>query len=195
MNNLFYRLHYHHIILGLIISIFIMVGIVAFVLYQTSHRPLPNFFALQANGQNMQLQSHDLPNLLPETILNWAMKAATIAYTYDFNNYNVQLTTARPYFTQAGWDGYQQSVSGLIDTVTKNKLFVNGVVAGAPVISNEGPLGDAEYAWEVQIPFLVAYQSASEVPYQRNYFVVLTIVRVPTSDNPQAIGIDQFIMR
>ncbi len=195
MNNQFYRKHFHQIIIGLMIALIALIALVGFVLYQTQNRPLPAFFATQATGQRMELTSADLPNMLAATILRWASKAATVSYTYDFNNYKKQLELARPYFTEAGWSDYQNSVSGLINTVIKNQLFVNGVVTGTPVISNQGPLPGTEYAWEVQIPFLVSYQSASAAPYQRNYYVVLTIIQVPTTMNPQGIGIDQFVMR
>ncbi|HLB42393.1 MAG TPA: DotI/IcmL/TraM family protein [Gammaproteobacteria bacterium] len=193
MINNFYHRHFHHIIIGVIISIIVMMVLIVLVLYQTSHIPLPVFLAVQSNEQRMELKSYEEPNLLPDTILRWASKAATIASTYDFSNYNNQLAVARPYFTESGWSSYQRSVTRLINAIVANQLVVNGIVTGTPVISNQGPLG-VDYAWQVQMPFLVAYQPASAPPYQRSYFVVLTIVKVPTSSNPQGIGIDQFVM-
>lgn len=194
MTNSFYQRHFHHIIIGLIISIVIMIALVLYLLNQMQHRPLPSFFAAQTNGQRMQLQSYAAPNLLPNTILQWASKAAIVASTYSFSSYNSQLAAARPYFTTAGWNSYLRSVTGLINSIRANQLIVNGVVTGVPVISNQGPLPGIDYAWQVQIPFLVAYQPATGAPYQRSYFVVLTIARIPTSSNPQGIGIDQFVM-
>ena len=126
--------------------------------------------------------------------MGWESKVAITASTYDFANYNNQLAAARPYFTAAGWNSYLQSVTGLISGIRANQLVVNGVVVGTPVISNQGPLPGIDYAWQVQIPFLVAYQPATAAPYQRSYLVILTIVRVPTISNPQGIGIDQFVM-
>lgn len=189
----FYRDHYHHIIIGLMVLIVLMISTVGVILYQMFHRPLPLFYAEQPNKQQMQLTPFEDPNLLPDTILRWASKAATTAYTFDFVNYNKQVALARPYFTDAGWQDYLRSVSGLVDTIVANQLFVNGVVSGTPVIANQGPLPGTTYAWRVQIPFYVTYQSANTVS-KRSYYVVLTIVRVPTSVNPQGIGIDQFLM-
>ena len=192
--NNFYRDHYHHVIIGLIGLIFFLIAMVSFVLYQLFHRPLPLFYSSQADGQKMQLVSYDAPNLLPDTILRFASKAATAAYTFDFVNYNKQIKIVQPYFTSKGWQDYLRSVSvGLLDTVVKNQLFVNGIVVGTPVISNEGPLPGTTYAWRIQIPFLVTYQSANTISKQ-NYYVILTVVRVPTATNPQGIGIDQFVM-
>jgi intracellular multiplication protein IcmL len=109
-------------------------------------------------------------------------------------NYQSQTLAAKPYFTEKGWRDYSNSVNLLIDRIVQNQLFVNGVVVGTPVISNEGPITEGgEYVWRVQIPFLVTYQSAN-TSTKRNYIVILSIVRVPTSVNQQGIGIDQFVM-
>lgn len=194
MTNSFYARHSHHVVIGLIVSTIIIIALVVYLLDRMKHRPLPSFFAVQANGQRMELQSHEEPNLLPDTILQWASKAATIATTYSFSEYTSQLAAAQPYFTSAGWRNYLQSVERLISGIRTNQLIVNSVVTGTPVISNQGPLPGLDYAWQVQIPFLVAYQPATGVPYQRSYYVVLTIARVPTSRHPQGIGIDQFVM-
>ncbi|RDI48612.1 DotI/IcmL/TraM family protein [Aquicella lusitana] len=189
----FYRKHYHHVIYVLMTVIVLMIIAVGVVFFQMLKRPLPAFHAVQPDGDRMVLTPYLQPNLLPETLLQWGSKAATVAYTFDFSRFREQLALARPYFTEAGWADYQGSVSGLLDTIWENKLFINGVVAGTPVISNQGPLPGKDYAWRVQIPFLVTYQSANTTT-KRDFFVVLTIVRVPTYKNPQGIGIDQFVM-
>lgn len=191
--NSFYRYHYHHVLYGLMVIIALMMVAVGVVLYQIYQRPLPIFNAINPKGQTMLLTPFEEPNLLPDTILRWASKAASVAYTFDFVNYNRQINAARPFFTAAGWNDYGASVTGLVSTVVKNKLFVNGVVAGTPVIANQGPLPGRGYAWRVQIPFLVTYQSSNTLS-QRTFYVVLTLIRVSTSVNPQGIGIDQFVM-
>lgn len=192
-NNDFYRNYYHWFIIGSMIAIVLMLSMVFVVLYQISHRPLPIFTAMQPDGHKMNLTSFDEPNLLPDTILRWATQAATVSYTFDFYNYKQQLEHARPFFTPAGWDQYLISANKLITTIVKNALIVNGVVSGTPVISNQGPIPGQGFVWRVQIPFIVTYQSAN-TQSQRRYFVILTLIRVPTNINPQGIGIDQFVM-
>lgn len=189
----FYPKHYHHIFIGMMLLIVLLMSSVIFVLYEIKNKPLPTFTASQPNGIKMGLTAYQEPNLLPDTILRWSERAATAAYTFDFAHYDTQINAARPYFTDAGWQDYLSSVRNLLDTVVKNALVVNGVVSGPPVISNQGPLPHVSYAWRVQIPFLVTYQSANSTRRQ-NYYVILTIVKVPTSSNPQGIGIDQFVM-
>lgn len=192
-SNGFYRDHYHRVIMMLMTVFACTVGCVVFLLYQFTHRPLPEFVAVDDGGQKMLLAPFARPNLLPDTIIRWASKAATLAYTFDFVNYDRQINAVRPYFTDAGWADYKRSVSGLINTVVKNQIFVNGIVSGPAVISNQGELPGKGYVWRVQIPFLVTYQAAETIS-KDTYYVVITIVEVPTDVNPQGIGIDQFVM-
>jgi len=192
-NNDFYRNHYHQVFLSVIVIFFLMVLLIGVLSYQMLNRPLPQFNAVQPDGKTMLLIPNEQPNLMPPTILRWATKAATLAYTFDFANYNKQIALARPYFTEDGWQDYLASVRGLINTIVQRQLFVYGVVSGPPVISNQGPLPGKGYVWRVQIPFLVSYLSANE-SRKISYYVILSIVQVPTSVNEQAIGIDQFVM-
>lgn len=192
-NNHFYRNHLKKFEYALMALIGLMLLMAGLVLYQLTHRPLPSFYALTNNGRQLTLSPYDEPSQIPTTILRWASKAAVAAYTYDFSNYKAELALARPYFTENGWQGYQASVNGLIQTVVANQIFVNGVVSGPPVIASQGYEFGEGYTWHVQLPFLVTYQSA-ETTSQRNYLVLLTIVKVPTQLSPQGIGIDEFVM-
>jgi intracellular multiplication protein IcmL len=191
-DNSFYRANYHlffYAMMGALVGLLLVVGL---VLFQLASRPLPVFMAKQSDGKTMELLSFDEPNLLPETIIRFASKAAVTTYTFNYVNYDSQLALARPYFTEAGWNDFKSSISGLVSTIAQNQLFVSGVVSGPPVISNQGPLPGKGYVWRVQVPFLLTYQSSNST-VKRKYFVIVTIVRVPTSVNPQGIGIDQFV--
>ena len=191
-DNDFYRLfqpRFIIVLMGATLVALIWVGIILFQVYQ---RPLPTFYAIQPNKQRIQLQPGDLPNLMAETILRFASKAAVSAYTFDFVNYKEQISLVRVYFTRAGWNDYLESVNSVVSGIAQNKLFVAGVVNGTPVISNQGEI-DGVYSWRVQIPFLVTYQSA-QTAEQRKFTVLVTVVRVPTKESPLGIGIDQFVM-
>lgn len=191
--NDFYRNHSQKVLVGFIICLILMLIMVTVLLYQLKNRPIPPFVAVSPDGQKMQLQYYDNPNLLSSTLIKWASKAAVAAYTYDFYNYPGQLQMVQSYFTEAGWASYRQSIQALLETITTNKLFVNGVISGPPVISNQGSLGGYDRVWRIQIPFLVTYQS-SESTTNASYMVNLMIVKVPTTENPAAIAIDQFVM-
>lgn len=192
-NNYFYRDYYKTLILALVIAIIVMILLVILLLYQVRHRPLPQFTAHAANGQQMPLTAFNEPNLLTTTLTQWASKAAVTAYTYDFVDPEKQLLQARPYFTDAGWEVFRGSISNLLDQIKQRQLVVSSVVTGPPVISNQGDLPGRGYVWRIQLPFLVTYQS-SDTSTSKAFTVTVTIVRVPTWKNPAGIGIDQFVM-
>jgi intracellular multiplication protein IcmL len=189
----FYRDYSQGFLIILISAIIIMLLLSGLVLYQITHRPLPPFTAFSPDGKQMILVAHDEPNFLPSTLTRWASKAATAAYSYDFAHYEEQAAAARPFFTEAGWNSYLSSIQGLIQTITANQLFVNGVVNDTPVIANQGNPTGSGYSWTIQLPFLVTTQSA-ESTIQKNFTVILTVVKIPTQINPVGIGIDRFVM-
>lgn len=192
-SNDFFRMHYDHIIMGLIILIVIFISLLVFLMYQISHRPLPAFNAVDPDNKTLTLTPFKDPNLLPETIIRWSSKAAITAYSFDYVNYKEQISKARSYFTSGGWTDYLNSINPVIQTVVQGQLFVNGIVSGTPVISNQGSSSGNKQLWRVQIPFLVTYQSANSTA-KRHFMVTLTIIRIRTTENPQGIGIDQFVM-
>jgi intracellular multiplication protein IcmL len=194
MSYNFYREHYQNFVIMLGIVIVVSLVATSFILYQITHRPLPVFTAAAPNGQSLALTSHDEPNYLPGTVIRWANKAAVAAYTFDFAHYNEQLAALRPYFTAPGWENYRASVTGLIDSVAQNQVFISSVAVGAPVIVNQGDfLANGGYAWRIQMPFIVTTQSGNATT-SKGYTVTLTILKVPTQDNPVGMGIDQFVI-
>jgi hypothetical protein len=182
------------LIYALILSMFGLLFCAAFVLYQVMHRPDPVFYERMPSGKTYMLAPYDQPNYLPQTVLNWASKAAVASYTFNFANYNESINAARPYFTAGGWEAYQAAISSVVSRVVKAQLIVQGVVAGIPVIANQGDLPGHGYSWNVQIPFLVTYLSAGESK-SKKYYVILLIVKVPTTVNPEGLGIDSLQMK
>ncbi len=192
----FYRRHYHHVLMGLILLMLLIIAAVGVVMTQILKRPLPTFDAV-SSGQRLFLSPSTTPNLLPETVIRWSTEAAIAAYNFDFANYATETAAARVYFTSKGWADYTQSLATVVQAITQNQLNVTGVVNGTPVIANQGDMASQGYSWRVQIPFLVSYVSAGlqgNVVTQSRYVIVLTLTHVPTSQNPQGIGIDQFQM-
>ena len=194
-NNAFYQNHFHKVLIALVVLILIVIALVLFVLYEVHHRAIPPYYAIAQNGKRMTLVQSEQPNLLPVAILKWATKAATTAYTFDFNQTDGQLRdNISPYFTDLGWQSYWSAVQGTLKTIRQNKLYVSSVVSGTPVISNQGELPGKGIVKRVQLPFLITFES-SESKSTKRTLVTLTLVRVPTTQNPTAMAIDQFVMR
>lgn len=169
----------------------LLLSIIIFI--QIIYRPLPSFYAISADNQHLKLIARTEPNYVPTTLIKWASEAAASAYTFNFSDYQKQLEAVKPFFTEAGWSSYRNSISSLLNTVISNQLFINSVVSGPPVIVNEGPLPGYDYVWRIQVPLLASYTTA-ETSEKQNFIVTLTIVKIPTSENPKGIGIDQFVM-
>lgn len=190
----FFYKYYQSFVYGLIVSLFILLIMVIIVLYQVFHRPIPIFEAISSDNKHLSLSAFKEPNYLPGTILRWASKAAVASYNFDFVNYNTQIYNAAPFYTDAGWSAYRSSINALISDVVARKIFVNSVVSGPPVIALQGIFPGRGYTWQIQMPFLVTYQSAENVT-RESYYVLMTVVKVPTTTDPTGIGIDQFVMR
>lgn len=193
-NNKFYRIYYSQLILFGMVLIAVMMLIIAIIFYELYTQPLPKFQAQQPDGKQMVLTPFTEPNLQSETLLKWASKAASTAFTFNFVNHNTQLNTMKPYFTEDGWRDFSRAISGTVDRAVANQLFVYGVVTGAPIVKNQGELPGKGYSWRIQIPFLVTFSTLSGSQKSYNYYVVMTLVSVPTHINPQGVGIDQFLM-
>ncbi len=190
----FYRNYYGAFLVLIGVLTVIVLILTAIVFYQVKTRPLPVFIAVAPNNAQMTLVPLDEPNFLPNTILQWATKAAVLSYTYSFSKiaYESQLAQVRPYYTQDGWDNYYNSIVSVLNTLQQNQVAVNAVVDNTPVIASQGDFGNG-YQWKVQLPFLVTTAS-SEIAVQKHFTVMLTLVKVPTIINPTGIGIDQFVM-
>ncbi len=81
---------------------------------------------------------------------------------------------------------FRQHVDKIMDILIAAKT--------APVILKEGPTAAGIYAWQVQLPMLVTYQSASDTRKQ-NIILTMLIARRSTLESPKAIGIASIQVR
>lgn len=137
------------------------------------------------------------PNLSTQPLLQWATEAATSCYNFDFNRMETQIQNLRSYFTAQGYQHYIEALQAentLVD-VKEKLLIVSAVPLKAPVILREAVATSMDkYAWQVQLPLLVTYQSSSELK-KSEITVTMLIVRVDTLESPKGIGIAQFLAR
>jgi intracellular multiplication protein IcmL len=193
LRNNFYRDNYRRMVLILLIVLIINLSLVGVVFYQLANRPEPRYFATTADGRIMPLYPLSEPMLAPAELLQWAHLATIAAYTYNFVNYRDAFQQLQNSFTPDGWSYFESALqsSRQLETVIAKKLVVTAVATGTPVILDQGVIS-GRYAWKVQIPILVTYQSPNEQT-QQPLIVLLTISRVPTVDNPKGIAIVQFV--
>ena len=96
-------------------------------------------------------------------------------------------------FTPDGWKYFEEALKGArtLETVLAKKLVVSAVATGAPVILEQGVI-NGRYAWKVQMPLLVTYQSPNEQT-QQPIVVTMVVSRVPTVNTPRGIAIVSFV--
>lgn len=169
---------------------------VLFNIFQFLNRPSAKYFAVSPEGK-FEMTPLDRPNLSTESLLQWATEAASSSYNYDFVNYREKIQQVRSYFTPQGYQHYIDALkqSRTIDTIIEKKLVVSAVPTGAPVILKEAEIkSSGRWAWQVQMPMLISYQSANEV-IKQEIVLTLLIVRVDTLESPKGVGIAQFIVQ
>ena len=179
--------------MALLFSLLIIGGEAVTIYWQMTHKPDPKYFATSSDGRIMPLYALDQPNLSKAAVLQWSNKAAVAAYTYNFVNYRAAFQRASRYFTSNGCNQFMTPIEGSnnLQAVKAKKLVVSAVAAGAPIILQQGVIS-GRFAWKVQLPLLVSYLSASQ-QIQQSLLVTMLISRVPTLNDPEGIGIDQFV--
>lgn len=127
-----------------------------------------------------------------QEISAWAKQAIIAINTYDYINYTQQLQAASQYFTSRGWKAYSTALekSGNLKAVMDNKMMVAATSKHIPLVLQQGLLKDGTYAWKVQIPLKITYQTAYNAKTQ-NTIVTMLIKRTAALPNTQGIGIDQ----
>jgi intracellular multiplication protein IcmL len=179
------------IIISLLVAIFFLA---ATSLYLYLKKPIPLTFGVWSEWRVQP----DIPLVEPHRstpeVVQWSADTLRKLFVFDFVHYNDQLDALKPYFTDDGWRIFLNQVSNIAnhDDVTNNKVFVNGVPSGAPVILNQGLLS-GRYAWWVQIPIDIAFVKAG-LGSSRTLTLQVLLVRVPTLNNLAGIAIDNIVI-
>lgn len=195
--NNFYQDRSDSVMIVLLLSMLINVVLAGLIYYVFTNPPETKYIPTSVDGRIQPLSPLNSPYQSDAAVLQWASTAAVEAFSYDFVNYRAKLQSLSGNFTKEGW---QQFMSALSDSnnlaaVRAKKLIVSSVVKRAPVILEKGILpGTNRYAWKIELPLLVSYQSASEFE-QNERVILLTVNRVSTLNFPRGIGISQFIVK
>lgn len=194
LRNNFYRDGQQKLMVILLLSIICNFILASTLVYIFTHPPAPKYFATSVSGRITPLYPLNEPNQSDSAILQWANQAAIAAFSYNFVNYRTELQASSGFFTAEGWDQFLSALqsSNNLDAVKAKKLIVSAVATKAPVILQKGIL-NGRYAWRIQMPILVTYQSASEFTQQSNVVTIL-VSRVSTLNSPRGIGISQFVV-
>jgi len=193
LRNNFYRDNYRRVLLALLLLIFLVVALVGIVYYQIANRPAPQYFATSTDGRITPIYPLSDPMVTPSELLQWASRTAVDAYNYNFVDYREAFQDMQNNFTPDGWKYFMQALqnSRTLETVLTKKLVVSAVATGTPIIQDQGVI-NGRYAWKVQMPMLVTFQSTSEKT-QQPLIVTMVVTRVPTVNMPKGIAIASYV--
>lgn len=197
----FYRDNFPRFMFLFLVTLLICIISLGLNILQLIYKPVAQQFATfsSTDGTTRLVEMVPLkePNLSTQPLLQWATEAATSCYNFDFNRMETQIQNLRSYFTAQGYQHYIEALQAentLVD-VKEKLLIVSAVPLKAPVILREAVATSMDkYAWQVQLPLLVTYQSSSELK-KSEITVTMLIVRVDTLESPKGIGIAQFLAR
>ena len=173
------------LLLGVLILIWSQIN---YLLY-ADFRPSPAVFAANADGSLIQEVPLDSPNQSENILLNWVTDVLMNINTFNFVNLDASLQKARPYFTDEGYQNYQEALSNLkiLDQVRSKKLILSAIPLDAPHVLIE-KIFSGRYMWRIQIPMHFKYQSVAFVDSER-YQITLVVMRVPIKESPLGIAI------
>ncbi len=194
IRNEFYRDGYRSILkLAVFQSMIILALIFAmfFVIYV--NQPENRYFATTEDGRLVPLTALNEPNLSNPALMSWVAQSATEVMTFGFNDYRRRLQEASRNFTRRGWESFTQALqrSRIIEMVESNQQVVTAAPSGAPILKSEG-LVAGRYQWEVQLPMILSYQAGSKMRSD-DILLTLIVVRVPRLENPNGVGIEQWL--
>jgi hypothetical protein len=167
------------------------------VIFNTVSSTLPKdplIIGSDSDGHLQRLITLDEPMKTAEFERGWVATSLVSAFTFGFATASGDLLKTKGNFTDGGWSSFITALgtSGVFDTVTKNKLDVQGVVNGAIVDSTgaQGPVSQSIY----EVPMLVTYRSAGSSETQK-FLVIVKVDRVPTYKNARGFAISSLVVR
>lgn len=208
LRNFYYRDGYRRLLAIMLILVVMLVGSVAWVYYLFSHRPSPRYFVTNIHGGLIPLQPLTAPTISNQSLINWASRAASAAFTVNYVQYREQMENAKDtYFTTFGGEQYQQEFvqSNDLATVINGNYIVVAEPNEAPTIVKQGVEqvnNQNVYAWHVNLPLLLSFSNPGQNS-RRLFDVKLTIIRssylvdsnAPNLDGMKGIGINQILVR
>jgi len=194
VRNEFYRDGFRNMLrIAIAEAVIIVALIIAFIVHVNAFRPQNYYFATTADGRIMQLVPLNLPNMGTSSLMSWAAQAATEVMTFGFHDYQRRMQQSSRHFTRRGWESFTDALqkSRIMESVEASQQVASAQPRSAPILVQEGVF-NGKYRWVVDLPLTVTYQAgaASRVD---NLVVRMVIDRVPSLENPNGVGIEQWI--
>lgn len=194
VRNEFYRDGYRSLLKLAFMQGIVILGLIGAMYYVISvHQPENRYFATTEDGRLIPMLALNEPNLSTPALMSWVAQASSEVMTFGFNDYRRRLQESSRNFTKRGWESFTLALqkSRIIEMVETNQQVITAAPAGAPILESEGVVA-GRYQWTIQLPLVLTYQSGSKTRSD-NLLVSAVVVRVPRLENPNGVGIEQWV--
>ena len=156
--------------------------------------PEDRYYAMSFDERRMPLSGLHDPSTNVNALLGWVSQAATQVLTFGFNDINQRFTASRIYFTDIGWESFFRAMqkSSLLKNILGQQQIMTAIAKGVPTIQYSG-LRKGEYVWDIVVPVILTVRIGGETKTASPRLIV-TVRRVPTSENPSGLGIEQWYL-
>lgn len=177
---------------NVVLAMAVMASLAGNVYVGTRPAPEPRYIIQQNDGTLVPIAPLSKPIANKNAVTQVVTDAITSVNALDFKNYRSQLMDASTYFTANGWKKYQEEMSrnGTFEAIESRQLVLTATVTQPPTITKEYEISGI-YAWDVEAPYQVNYFGAG-FNQTVNLVARVTLVRIPTTDNPRGIAIAGF---
>jgi intracellular multiplication protein IcmL len=159
----------------------------------TSVHKQDRFYAANMQGGLNRLVPLYDPNVNNQAILSWASQASVDILTFGFNDIGQRFAETRKNFTPEGWESFRDAAirSGVMERVSNLRQIITAIPTGSPEMLYYG-LIENKIGWIVRVPVVVTVRAGDQK--NSSYLnVIMTIVKMPSFENPRAIGIDKWV--
>lgn len=191
--NDFYHDAYRRVVFALVLLFFINCGLAIAIVFKYFNPPEPQYFATTPEGVVIQIHPLSDPTVTDSYVTQWTADAVRQAFSADYVHWRKQLQDASSNFTPSGWRYFLNALqaSNNLDTLTNLKMVSSAELTAAPQITARTVI-NGRYAWKIQMPILITYTDGKQ-NINMTWNVTLIVVRMPVSDYPQRIAINNFL--
>lgn len=177
------------VIVQAFILVALSVGLCFFLGTRQSH---DRYFAETGDNKVMQMVALPLPNMGRATLSDWVANACAQIMTFGFNDIDERFALSQKNFTPEGWKSFRKAVmmTTLIPDILSSQQIVATVPESPPVLKSEGMI-DGVYSWSFDVPLLMTFRAGSDKK-SKSKTVHVVVQKVPTSENPNAVGISEW---
>ena len=174
----------------------IVICILAFILILgiPFFHPIYQYFALNPEQKRLPMLGLTVPNMTNRAVLSWSTTTITEVMTMGFGDYETHLKGQKFRFTSEGWESFATAFDRqkIGESFRKNQLVMTTVPSNTSIILAQGENAKHVYQWNVQMPVIITFATNNNVSRRQNSIIDLTIIRVPSEQNPDGIGIQNW---